>query len=81
MGYARFRADPAKVRVGVRGHSTGYMITVESRTTTSHKVVRAGWLLAEELTAALEEAERRGMPGIDVDMWWSYEHPHGAGVS
>jgi hypothetical protein len=71
---ARFRANPRKVRVGIRREDGGWVATValraggrmfEARATGPRKAV----------VKALLMADASGMDGIDLGMGWTYEHP------
>ncbi len=74
---ARFRADPAKVRVGVRRTEQGWYVRVISRSDgRQHSAVDTGPRKA--LVRALRAAEAAGLPGIDLGMGWAYEHPWGS---
>ncbi len=73
----RFRADPEQVRVSFRREAPGWRVTVRSLVRES-SVVKRGNLLSEVIEAALEEADRIGITGIDLGMERSYKHPWGA---
>jgi hypothetical protein len=82
---ARFRADPAKVRVTVRRTVTPllhvrYVVTIVEtgsgfRVSGSHPVPRSAIL------RALLAAEAAGIEGIDLAMGSTYPHPHRTGGS
>lgn len=74
-GLARFRADPAKVRVAVREESGLYRASVSPRDDSQSEVVI--WSTRPEYAAdrALQCAERTGMDGIDLGMGLEYRHP------
>ena len=77
---ARFRADPFRVRVGVRRLDDGrWCVTITPRgpgveVGTVHRRLKAA------LWRALCLAEWREMPGIDRAMGWSYQHPQHPGA-
>lgn len=77
MKYARFRADPEKVRVSIGYHrKVGACIaTVSSREPFGGVARQAHEDPELAVLLALKQARRLGMPGIDLDLTWSYAHP------
>ncbi len=71
---ARFRADPAKIRVSIRRSRGTWVVCVWS-------YQRAAGAIAEEpdpkkaTLSALKRAETRGFDGIDLGMGRAYPHP------
>lgn len=74
---ARFRADPSKVRVGVRAFGHLWVARVEPRGVEGAWVEAIGETPAAAVDDALEGADNENMPGIDLGMGSSYEHPFG----
>jgi hypothetical protein len=74
---ARFRANPAEVRVAIRRWQDQWLVTIEHRRYLRPPVTYAHKKPGRAVTLALREAERQGMPGIDLAMDWAYEHPQG----
>ncbi len=74
--FARFRADPAKVRVRVRRCENGTHWSVEV-SSGGMAVYRADTGPRKALVRALRAAEAAGLPGIDLGMGRAYEHPWG----
>lgn len=74
---ARFRADPKKVRVAVRKMEDGFICTIGPRVRDDEHPKRwaFGRTARSAIFRALHDAERQGMPGIDMSMGWAYEHP------
>lgn len=68
--FVRFRADPRKVRIGIRRLPCGWRAEIAGRFVATHKLspVRA-------LVRALRLAQQSGLEGIDLGMQWSYPHP------
>lgn len=78
---ARFRADPAKVRVSIRylGYESmapQWMAVIMNRESLI-EVYRIRKTPEAALTEALEAASNRSLPGVDLDMQWTYPHPFG----
>jgi len=78
--YARFRADPSKVRVSIcRTAPDEWRVTI---TLIGHPeiapVVCRSATPRHAITRALAAASRARLPGIDRDLQWAYDHPHGA---
>lgn len=79
---ARFRADPRRVRIGVRRSNGGWVgggdrawdVTITSRGS-GMVVTRRDRSPLKALVKALRCAEESGMPGIDLGMQWAYNHP------
>lgn len=79
MALARFRADPTKVRTSLRWviGSELWCATVQSRedgTTYTYECTKP----TTAMFRALDMAEFGRVEGIDLDMMWSYKHPHKA---
>lgn len=72
---ARFRANPARVRVGVRPMTDGWLATVATRKGAPHEVRRTAATPCEAVDAALDAADAAGMDGVDLGMGWVYPHP------
>jgi hypothetical protein len=72
---ARFRADPHKVRVGVRRMMNGWSAYVR---TNDRGCIESGSTPEIAIGKALAEANKCHMPGVDVLMERAYEHPWGA---
>lgn len=71
----RFRADPRKVRVGVRPQNNGvFQVTIGARDG-SCRVFAFATSPKKALVKALQRAEREQLPGLDMSMGWAYEHP------
>jgi len=87
MSLVRFRANPYEVRVGIkklrRDHGPpGWMARVEPLVKTGDCFVDGPhWGIAQDpekaAMIALEHAKEMGCPGIDLELGWTYEHPHG----
>jgi len=87
----RFRADPSKVRISVRGLDETplpngkriprlYWVTVRSTTSAWQEIdsiygEAIDTCPERAIIAALERAEALHCPGIDLGMEWTYEHP------
>jgi hypothetical protein len=72
-GFARFRADPSKVRVCVRRDPEDpryWRVVVCNFLKTPYYVGRA----RRALRGAAEECD---MEGVDPDLQWTYDHPWG----
>lgn len=83
MSLARFRADPRRVRIGVRRHGDLWYVRIGRLST-----VTFGWIFSVErmhrsptraLVLALRAAEALQIPGVDLGMQWAYEHPQHPG--
>ena len=73
----RFRANPYKVRVGIRrvGHAW-WMVTISSKTDARDILIESvGTGPRKALVQALRLAEKHGLDGIDLGMEWAYDHP------
>lgn len=73
-GLARFRADPAKVRVSVRRSFTKWRVGVINRET-EYEIATYDQGPVRALDEVLVAAARAKMPGIDLGMDWAYDHP------
>lgn len=75
----RLRADPQRVRVGVRRVGCLWMVTVESRIGAGLPVrVRHARLKAALWRAlCLADGRPRPIPGIDLGLGCAWRHPHG----
>lgn len=78
--HSRFRADPKKIRVGVRtcqrNPSAERFRASVSEVGGYYCVVQYAETAEEALTCALDMAKEFGLPGIDLDLQWAYRHPH-----
>ena len=74
---ARFRADPAKIRIGVRRTGDVWTATIARRDTFEYAVA-VGRTAVRALVLAFQHAEAVGLKGIDRWMQWAYDHPQGA---
>jgi len=74
-GLARFRVDPAKVRVAIRRHAGRWLVTISARE--GGAVEWIGWkqVPRSALLHALFTAERDGLDGVDLGKQWAYRHP------
>lgn len=75
MVIARFRADPAKVRVRVQRVANEWFVTAVSRKHDAFMVNNSHPDAGLAVLHALHRAERAGMEGIDPDMDRAYDHP------
>lgn len=78
--YARFVADPSKLRVSTRMQRDGsYKVTITIRAWTPVGAVRSVSCTRhtppEAVSDALRAAERAGFPGLNLDGEWAYDHP------
>ena len=75
---ARFRADPELVRVSIRREGDMWRAIVGERDEEAATVPRQ-WDLSPDpkgaINGALRQARNANMPGIDLDMQWTYDHP------
>lgn len=79
-GLARFRVDPARVRIGVRRTLDGWwLVTITSRESPFLMPVVSLHSISpvKALVRALRRADNAKIPGIDLGMGWAYPHPHG----
>lgn len=72
---ARFRADPALIRVAIRNAYPRWRATVCER-----KYPLCSWSAydvdpVKAVDKALAKAARAEADGIDLDMQWAYDHP------
>ncbi len=76
----RFRADPYKVRVGVRRSMSGYLATV-SKAAQKVGVVYVAFdaEAAVAIFKALQRAEDDHLEGIDLELESTYLHPMARG--
>lgn len=72
---ARFRADPRKIRIGLRFHGVVWVVSISVRGESRDRVVRVSESARKALVRALTAAAELEVPGIDVGMQWSYDHP------
>jgi len=72
---ARFRADPAVVRVAWRNHDGLWLVTITTRDGHRGPVQKMARCPLRAMAMALRSAEDFGIPGIDLGMQWSYRHP------
>lgn len=80
MNLARFRADPEKVRVSIRRDGDVWIAAIESRVCGASAATYVGQhrFAYRAVVLALLAAERAELPGVDLSMGWTYEHPWGA---
>ena len=73
--FARFRVDPAKVRVAIRRHAGRWLVTISAREGSAVEWI--GWkqVPRSALLHALFTAERDGLDGVDLGKQWAYRHP------
>lgn len=77
---ARFRADPWRVRVGVRRLDDGrWRVTITPRGR-GVEVCAIHPRLKAALWRALCRAEWQEVPGVDRSMGWAYQHPQHPGA-
>lgn len=71
----RLRADPRKIRVGVRRHGDGWRVTLEDRA--GYYLVHGDTEHAENLPRLIDHLIDRAQnwPGVDRDMQWVFRHP------
>lgn len=73
---ARFRANPGVVRVSIRQAGDRWIAFVAPRDVTAG--LSFYYNSSDPKCAvlkALQLAQRKGMPGIDLDLQWAYDHP------
>jgi hypothetical protein len=76
----RFRADPDKVRVGVRARgASGFTVSIASREFPSKCVEAFATSPRKALAKALRLADAAQIPGLDLATGWAYRHPWLAG--
>ncbi len=75
---ARFRVDPEKVRVSIRRTRDVWMVCVATRDGMYELVCCSEKSPKKALVRCLHAAEESNMPGIDLGMDCSYEHPWGS---
>jgi len=77
MSLVRLKANPKKVRVGVRRDGVCWTVTLTSLSDPSYpdSIIVTRYSVEYALHEALCQAEDIGMPGIDMGMGWAYEHP------
>jgi hypothetical protein len=68
----RFRANPRRVRIGVRRDGEGWYVRIYGGALV---VTRWAKSPGKALVLALRAAEGVDMPGIDLGMQWAYDHP------
>jgi len=79
-GFARFRADPSKVRVCVRRDPEDpryWRVVVCNFLKTPYYVGRARSPAVAVRRALRGAAEECDMEGVDPDLQWTYDHPWG----
>jgi len=76
---ARFRANPARVRISVRREGDRFRAAVSSRIDEKfpHTFGYARSARAAVLSA-LRRAKEVGLSGVDLELSWTYEHPWAA---
>ncbi len=74
--YARFHADPTKVKVSLRTTEEGYIATVSSRTEAQFFTGEAS-SPASAVKLALYAAKLGNLPGLDLGLDSAYDHPWG----
>lgn len=79
---ARFRADPQKLRILIRRTVNGksLLVRIVDRTTqhiyvAQHSSGASPRDIKAHVYQALAHARDLGVPGIDLDLQWSYPHP------
>jgi hypothetical protein len=72
---ARFRADPTKVRVSIRGRKRNWTATVQSLIDPFKIASVMKTSPRKAVMLALREAESLGMEGVDLGMGSAYVHP------
>lgn len=75
---ARFRADPEKVRVGIRRHEDLWYVRISARDGSRGTIENIGKHPNATLMVALRKAWHFKMPGVDFYMDWAYPHPFGS---
>jgi hypothetical protein len=73
--YARFRADPQKLRVSIRDYVGAWRVAIVPRDGSGTGVWAWGTSPKKALAAALQKAERANMPGLNLSLSWAHEHP------
>ncbi len=74
---ARFRADPARVRVAVRREGHHWYATVVPRDNSEQATTAWNPDPKVAVMCALRKANFLNYPGIDLGMDHVYDHPHG----
>lgn len=74
---ARFRANPAKLRVSVRRLALSTYLAVIVVRESGMGVGAVGRTAPRAVAKAFQLAERERLDGIDRDMSWAYDHPQG----
>lgn len=74
---ARFRADPALITVSIRRDSPDEMwcVTVTDRYGWMGSVSTRDKDPIQAVGRALQMAEAKKFPGIDLELQWTYDHP------
>ena len=72
---ARFRANPSKVRIGIRREETWWVATVSSRDPRGPVYQATATGPRKALVKALLSADADGLDGVDLSMGWAYDHP------
>ncbi len=72
---ARFRANPAKIRIAIRRTDGMWRASVSRRIDSSCEFVYSAPFPAEAIDLALGAAEAASVDGIDLGMGWAYRHP------
>lgn len=76
MALTRFRANPRKVRVAIcRLSENEWRVTVRNRDCDTYRILAYSNIPDAAVMRALQTAASVDMPGVDLDMQWSYEHP------
>ncbi len=77
---ARFRADPAKVRVAIVREGGGWRAAVSSRVCGTRADAWRAWAHEADraIDVALHHAAEAQLDGVDLGMAWAFEHPWGA---
>ena len=74
----RFRADPSRVRIGVRHNQSGWWsvsITSRKERDAHPRILVNNKSPRKALVIALHMAEERALPGVDMSMGSAYYHP------
>ena len=76
-GLSRFRADPEKVRIGVRCDGPIWIAAITSRMCGTSATAWTGRhrYAYRAVVLALVAAEDDDLDGIDLSMGWAYFHP------
>lgn len=77
IALVRLRADPSKVRVSITQRVSGmWIVSIQDRSNNYLYPKVMGNLPQDIVMSALRMADRLGCPGIDLELQWTYQHPH-----